>query len=352
MKKRLFALASATLFICCSTTFAASAPVPNSRFAVSLTGLYLQPTASNLEYAVYTEPLPLPAPNWSQKSVSTSYQPAFNLGLQYILSDQVDSFSLSWLHVDTNDSSSFSANGTSVSSVAPPYYFGPLAQRLLGSSAKGKANFNVEDVNLAYNHLFKLGRHLQLQPFIAIDTAYLKQYLEDNYQGTTSDSNNNTTGRKYSITSYNTSKFTGIGPQLGLNARGLITAHFSIVAKLAVSVLVGTMKSKTTFDSYDSTAGNTTPTTTSLADQSETQVVPAFNSKLGLSYVIPFKSGSTLGLEAGYLFAIYVNGINQVVPTALVPGAFNNGSIAIETSAQTQSDLGLNVPYLSLSWVF
>jgi hypothetical protein len=50
------------------------------------------------------------------------------------------------------------------------------------------------------------------------------------------------------------------------------------------------------------------------------------------------------------MFTDYFNGINQVVPTALVPGAFNGGTIAIETSAQVQNDLTLNGPYISLVW--
>ena len=57
-------------------------------------------------------------------------------------------------------------------------------------------------------------------------------------------------------------------------------------------------------------------------------------------------------LELGYLFSTYLNGIKQVVPTALVPNAFNQGVIAIETSSQVQSNLDMNGPYLKLTYLF
>lgn len=71
-----------------------------------------------------------------------------------------------------------------------------------------------------------------------------------------------------------------------------------------------------------------------------------------LSYYLPFNSGANLTFRVGYMFAAYVNGINQVFPTSLVPEAFNNGVIAIQTSSQQTSDLDLNGPYASVTWKF
>jgi hypothetical protein len=52
------------------------------------------------------------------------------------------------------------------------------------------------------------------------------------------------------------------------------------------------------------------------------------------------------------MFSTYINGINQIVPTSLVPDTFSGGIVAVETSGQVQSDLDLNGPYVSLAWKF
>ncbi|PJC40574.1 MAG: hypothetical protein CO042_03095 [Parcubacteria group bacterium CG_4_9_14_0_2_um_filter_41_8] len=80
-------------------------------------------------------------------------------------------------------------------------------------------------------------------------------------------------------------------------------------------------------------------------------MVTELNSKLGMTYSFSFHS-SRLALQLGYMFSVYFNGINQVVPTSLVAGQLNNGVIAIETYGQEQSNLDLNGPYLNLVWQF
>lgn len=335
-------------FICAALTSAHAAvntfPTITPGISVGLTGLYLQPNADNLNYATFTTPLPLPAPNWSQVVLKPSYKAAFDLSIQYNFLDPMNNANLDWLHLNTSDSDSFQTTASG-SSVAPTYYFGPLAQALVGSSANSQAKFNVDNVNLTLGRLINLGDSIQLDPFAGIQGAYLKQDITSNYVGVDS------SPFPYSITSYNTSKFTGIGPRLGINATYFITNRFGLTVKVAGGLLAGTLQTNTTFNSYG--AGNTTPINTSLADISQHKVIPAIDSKIEASYIIPLKTdGANVTLAAGYLFATYLNGINQVVPTALVPGAFNGGAIAIETSQQNQSNLNLNGPYVSVVWKF
>ena len=123
---------------------------------------------------------------------------------------------------------------------------------------------------------------------------------------------------------------------------------------MAGSLLLGSMESKTNFYAYSAiSGGNNSGVNTQLANQSQAAVVPEVDSKLGFTYSIPINNAkSTLTMQAGYMFAVYINGINQVVPTSLVPNAFNNGTIAIETDSQESSDLDLNGPYASLTYTF
>ncbi|MDF1759315.1 MAG: Lpg1974 family pore-forming outer membrane protein [Coxiellaceae bacterium] len=315
-------------------------------FGVSAGWLYLEAGASNLEYAVYTTPLPVPSPSWQQKFVYPAYTSAFTLGLQYTFSDSADQIKLDWLDFSSTDTNSATAAGTNTDSIAPPYYFGPLAQRLRGSNASGAANFNLDQVNLVYARILTLGQRIRFEPFAGLAASYLKQSLSAHFEGTTSGST------QYEINSFNNSTYKAMGPRVGFNATGILGHHFGITTSLAASLLVGSAATNAYFISFDGTAGNTTPTQTSLADQSQTAVVPEFDSTLGLSYDFDFTSGSRFRLEAGYLFSIYLDGIRQTVPASLVPGAFNNGTIAIETDAQVQSNFDINGPYLRATYSF
>ncbi len=319
------------------------APTIPPGFGISITGLYLKPGANNLVYAVHTKPLPLPDPNWTQETVKPDYHPGFNAELLYTFLSHMDQLKLNWLYLpETSDKASDSATGTE--SVAPPYYFGPGAQELRGSSANSTAKFTVNDVNLIYDHIININHSFQLIPFIGIDTAYLKQNITSNYTGTYD-------GNPFSITSYNDSKYIGAGPRLGVDATYFITRGFGITSSMSASIFVGPMQSNTHFLSF----GNANPTAgyTGLAnDLTETRIVPELKGKLGMTYMKSLRSGSLMSFEAGYMFSTYVNGINQVVPTALVPDAFNTGVVAIESSDQAQSNLDMSGPYLKLSFLF
>lgn len=318
-------------------------PVEKKGFTVNVAALYLLPSADNLAYATYTQPLPLPAPHWKTNNVDPTFQAAFDLGVQYTFASAADQISVSYLHLDTSNSNSVSATGSA--SVAPPYYFGPLAQELFHSSAKGTAQFDIENPTVVYSHLFNLKYNIRLTPLLGISTAYLKEYLESNYQG----DNAAIAGDHYNITSYNTSKYIGAGPHFGLNLADYLYHHFSIFANTGFSIMAGLMKSETNFRSEG--RDNTAPAYTSLANQEVVRMVTELNSKLGMTYSFSFHS-SRLALQLGYMFSVYFNGINQVVPTSLVAGQLNNGVIAIETYGQEQSNLDLNGPYLNLVWQF
>jgi hypothetical protein len=325
-------------------------PTTTPGFTVSLTGLYLEPNASNLNYAVYTTPLPVPAPNWQQEYINPGYGPSFALGIQYTLADATDQLDLDWLHVNTNNSASVGSNGAGTS-VAPPYYFGPLAQLLVDSAASSTANFNVDNVNLDFGHLINVSNNIQIKPFIGVSVAYLKEDINSTYTGKDATSSH----YAYSINTDTSSTFTGAGPRIGLDGTYFITNRFGITAEMATSLLLGSIDSSTTFNAYDAnpSTGNNPAVNTTLANQSQTKIIPEVDAKIAAEYSIPFNTnGSSLTLAAGYMLEDYINGINQILPTALVPGALNGGTIAIESSTNQESDLSLNGPFASLAWKF
>ncbi len=337
-------VAAIALGLCTITSYADSTnTIPNvlPGLGISIAGLALQPGANNLVYAVHTKPLPVPDPNWTQESVSPGFHPAFTLGFIYTNANRQDQLKLNWLFLSTSDNASNAASGSD--SVAPPYAFGPLEQRLRGSYAKSKAQFDVSAINLIYDHIFDLGSSFRLTPFVGADTAYLKQNITSQFTGTSN-------AAPYSITSYNESRYIGAGPRFGLDFEYFFSHGLGIISEAAASILVGSMQSNTHFLSFGDT--NQTPGYTGLAnDYTQVRVVPGLDAKLGMTYTKSYAK-SMMILEWGYLFSTYLDGINQVVPTALVPAAFNNGVIAVETDAQVQSNLDLSGPYLKLTYMF
>ncbi len=326
------------------------APTKKQQWQVDAGWLYLEASASNLDYAVYTTPLPLPAPNWQQKFVYPPFKSGVTLGASYTFDDQVNQLKIDWINLDVNATDSATAGGDGASAIAPPYYFGPADQRLRGTSASGQATFNLNQVNLVYDRIFTVGSRVTIQPFVGLGAAYLKQALTNSYAGT----NQGLTGT-YTITQFSTSRFKAMGPRIGAMTKINFGHGLGMTANIGSTILAGSMASNTHFLSNDSGSapgGNTTPTTTTLADNSQTAVVPEFDTSLGLTYSKQIVSGSVFMFEAGYLFSTYLDGINQVQPTSLVPGAFNNGSIAIETSAQVQSNYSINGPYIKASYAF
>ena len=314
-------------------------PVINPGFGFSYTAMVLQPGANNLQYAIYTQPLPITAPHWVQQSVEPDYQYAFDAGLQYTFDTRMDQVKLDWLHLRTEDKASAYATGSA--SVAPIYYFGPLAQALFRSTADAQVKFDFDSITFIFDRLFNWGRFIQIGPFIGLNATYLKQDIEAAYAGV------NSSDDPYSITAFNTSKLYGIGPRLGLDVSGYLLKNFSLNIEMGTSILIGSIASNTHFLSTG--VNNPSPVSTSLSEQTLTRIVPEIDSKVGLMYELIFRPGSCISLEAGYKFATYIDGINQIVPTALVLDQLNNGVLAIETSSQTQSNFDLNGPFLKLT---
>ncbi|WP_133137950.1 hypothetical protein [Legionella rowbothamii] len=72
-----------------------------SPFGGSITGLFLQPGANNLQYAVYTTPLPFSAPNWYPQTVKPGYRASFDLELDYHFTNCVDQIALDCILIAT-----------------------------------------------------------------------------------------------------------------------------------------------------------------------------------------------------------------------------------------------------------
>jgi hypothetical protein len=122
-------------------------------------------------------------------------------------------------------------------------------------------------------------------------------------------------------------------------------------------LLAGNINYSTDFTSWTAynadSIHNSTPANTYMANQNQYRVVPEVGAKLAALYNISFeKTHSDLTLQAGYMYAVYFNVIQQVLPQTLVPGSWEAGSVAIINQTQQQSNIDLRGPFISASWKF
>jgi hypothetical protein len=254
-----------------------------------------------------------------------------------------------WLHFNSKDQASASSGPNT--SVGPSYYYGPAQQFILNTGANSTVKFNIDDASLVFGHLINLTNNIQLEPFIGLSVAYLKEDITNNYFGT------DPVYGLYTHAVYEKSKFIGVGPRIGLDSNYFITDHFAITLNVAGDLFAGNINYSTDFISWTAYNGdsihNSTPAHTSMANQNQNRVVPAVGAKLAALYNISFeKSHSELTLEAGYRCAVYLNVIQQVLPNTLVPGSWEAGSVAIINQVQQQSNIDLRGPFISASWKF
>jgi hypothetical protein len=253
-----------------------------------------------------------------------------------------------WLHFSSDDSAH--ATSDTNTSVGPVYYYGPAEQFLLNTSANSKVKFNIDDVNLVFGHSVNLSDNIQVQPFVGLTAAYLQEKIANNYAGT------DPVYGPYTHAVNTKSTFTGFGPRFGFDGNYYVTNRFAINATVATELLAGALKYSTDFTSWTSYTGdlehNNTPANTSMARQNLTRIVPELDAKLSVIYTIPFGQCSELTMAAGYAYAVYFNAIHQVLPSTLVPGSWEAGSVAIINQTTQQSNIDLRGPFVTLGWHF
>lgn len=334
----------------CTALFANEVPsvvnTSNINLTVGITGLYLQPDASNLVYGVYTTPLPLPAPNWAQRLVNPEHSGAFDLELKGNLNVN-NNARLNWLHFNSNDSDS--AGSSPATSVGPVYYYGPAEQFLLNTAANSKVKFDVDHLSLVFGHTLNITKQLTIDPFFGFSAVYLKENISNNYMGT------DPVYGPYTHAVYQKSNFTGFGPRFGVDGTYSMSDRFGILGGLGGNLLAGFLKYSTNFKSWTGyigeTAHNNIPANTSMANETINRIVPEVDAKIALVYKTAFASpGSELTFKLGYLYAVYLNAFHQVLPSTLVSGSWEAGSVAIVTQSQQDSNLDLQGPFLSVTW--
>jgi hypothetical protein len=331
-------------------------PKFQSGFEFNMAAIALQPTASNLDYAIIAVPFPLPSPSWQQQEISPTYSAAFALGARYIASGGKDA-DLVWTHLNTSSSSTATADGTD-HMIGPSYEIGPDAGD--NRTADGKVQFNYDTINLEMGHFVDVGNSFEMRFFTGISTGFLREDVDANFAGTYTppapvNKRLGASAGPFTCDSTYSSSYTGVGPRLGMQA-GYKMGSFSFTAEGAASALIGVSHDTTDFASTSPvlTEDHRSVNYQSIADDNTTQIVPGFDSQLGLNYTHAFHNNSLImTISGGFQTAIYIDAINQYMPASLVTDSkISQGTIAVATMSHTQSNYGVHGPFAKLALQF
>ena len=282
-KKSLICMLASTL--CSSIVLAGTAAekaldlsvrVPKLRPGFSVIGgpLLLQPTSSTQGYAILTSPFPIPTPNWQVQEVNSDYHFGFYAGGSYTFERPGADVRLGWIRLESNDSSAATADSSQF--VGPFYEIGPNAGSLRQTQGQLKRDFNF--VTLDFGQTIDIGEAFRLRFLGGLDYLYIKQNLVASFSSPTD---------LFSTTSDTESRFSGVGPRLGLLGEYGLRKHLAITGMFATSISIGAMSPEMTFvsSSTDLQAIGISENQQAITVQKTTQVVPGVEGRMGLAYL-------------------------------------------------------------------
>lgn len=317
---------------------------PELTWGIDCRVLILQPTGSSLEYAVQAFPQPLPSPSWKTFDIKTDYHAGFDLGLSSFWHSRNVEFKLNWQHLHSTDASRKFAGAEN--RIGPFFEIGPDA--LHYKKAKGEVYFEYDEIDLDAGISVNFGDYLQSHFFAGVGGAQLKQIFTTEFS-----SIDGNVARSIKTPS----KFIGAGPQVGVDFLYSLLGGLNISGQATASLLVGDMRNHTTFKSitpalYELDVGY--PNVQKTHSTRNTQVVPAFAGRLGLSYAYAACNWA-LSIEAGYEAKVFINAIqsadigSEMITPPVLPDTIG---VFARTFQRKLSNFALSGPYIKFGVYF
>lgn len=357
MKNLAFFLGSASLIGCIGAYAAVptgAAPfqvmIPNlpSGLEITLEGLLLQPTNSDLGYVPDAFLTSINPNTISMPAVDPGYNFGFRVGLGYVFPNSGNDVQLNWTHFYSNTNDTTTNNLES----QPIVTFVPAINE--STTVTSNTNFTYDAIDLDVGQYLSIGTRLSARFFTGLRFAQLQNDEDFNGTGTVLPPGVVSSSNVPDITTVSsmTSKFTGFGPRLGVETHYRVAHHFGVISQIAAALLVGRVESSSTFNPTFALFNNAFPSSLDVTVNAPntTRIVPAFDAKLGVDYSIPFRNNtSRFSVELGYQVTQYIDALDKVhITTAGQVVTAANNSIALNSYNTTTSSVGFNGPYLSI----
>lgn len=330
-----------------------------------IAALFLQPGSDNLKYAVFVSGNQPFSQSWHNQDISPSYSPGFEVGLNYDFPCDYN-LSLDWLYLNTTDSSSKQANRSlnpaTVQFVGPPYDVGPAVFGI--KHADGKVNFTFSSVMLNVGRLFEFNPNVQVRVFGGLDLLRINQTLTTVFSDLAGSVPVPTQAYgllpdpSFKFQTKNVSQYLGVGPDIGVNIQVANCYGLGIVGQFLGTLTAGSISAKDTFTSTSQrlTLEGIGTSHQAITTPNSMNVVPGFDSKLGIFFNRVWPNFVDFTVEVGYRFAYYINAISQVMPDTLVQAGsvstipeFSTGTMAINSTIATYSPFHMQGPYINFT---
>ncbi len=271
-------------------------PEKKEGFVVSLEALYLQPSRSGLDVAVYD---PFRTGNIRGDYINTDpdYGLGVRAGIKYDFSSASDlGIRYTWLTADSNIAASRGSadlwgtwlhpnaviDDNDVTDVAASFDFDYSVIDIVGGKDV--------DVGPDFGLRFEAGlRHALINQDLSIE--YLQTVTPVLY-------------RKVDIEHSN--RFSGWGPRLGMDMSWKLPQGFSLFSSIGGSLLVGDFKMSLKEDDWNVGAVNPT-TRVGINQEFKSRIVPVIETRAGISYAYQSDSRYSIGAKIGYEWQNWFN---------------------------------------------
>ncbi len=319
---------------------------PCETWELYFSALVVQPTASNMHYAVEAIPLPLQSPNWNVFDVCPKYRFGFDIGGRGWIGDCGTNVVVHWEHFQSSISAVQQVGTQNL--VGPFFEIGPDAAPY--GQVAGNVCIRFDEASVDIGQLICVSDYLAVNLLCGVDVARIQEDRASFF-----------TNPAGTITRTITTplQFIGAGPEVGVEFIYKLFCELYLTGKTQAALLAGRMKNNTHYVSTSpllTALGLPNPNGQNAGVQNRSALVPAFEEKLGLSYNFSSWCGWFLcALEVGYQAQIYLSALQSIdvgSEVDMVPVGDASVGIFARTFQRNISNFALAGPYVTLSVAF
>ncbi|MFI4955589.1 MAG: Lpg1974 family pore-forming outer membrane protein [Gammaproteobacteria bacterium] len=293
---------------------------PLHRYTLTGGATYLAPAMNGLDYVDVITDAPASTYYYDAENINPNYNWGYFLAFGYMISSHYD-IQASWQQFNSSQSESTSVPGSASTTMLTSSNTSIDVPAGVTDEAESEETLKTQSFDATLGQYHKLSSMLTARPFVGVKYAQVNSNTENEYTGTSID---------LPIMESYDSKFTGVGPEIGLDAEYKIVKHFGVTGHIAAAFLVGDLKTSTDISGEGSSSD--------FDGEKNNRVVPALDAKLGLNWNSLYSHDKFgVGIEGGYQVAYYFDVVDQVQVSSDA-GLTHN-----------YSDVGIMGPYLNLS---
>jgi hypothetical protein len=281
--------------------FAVTVPNQQGGFSFGADALYMKPSVPNGAYLSTASPGVTPTAGITTSHtiqvVNPSYQWGFDVNAAYRIPCSGNDISILWTYLGNNNDHN--------DNIAFPTRFPIGGGVFLPATTTANANLDFNGYNavdLDFGQRINFGDYFNFRLFTGLRGVQIKENV-NRYTSLAVPGIPGAPATSFFTDSVqDNSKFSGVGPQFGIDGRFCLGYGIGLDANATVSLLIGTIDASThNLSTVISTTSSAITTNIDLNNKS-CQVVPALDSMLGLDYTYNFNNcnRSTFVVQAGW----------------------------------------------------